>query len=132
MNVDIRSIPATNAYRAVERVKSTLQEGQKKITDYEAIYRVYINGLEEQQKLGAYQSMSGDLDSFEGDLNMFAKMVEQVEDRLEPMPVFSTQSTPQTSAPSPVVRHHRTFLERSKLPVFSGRVEDFPEFVQQF
>ena len=69
------------------------------------------------------------LDNFEEKAAALSAALDAKEDCLETLAPVTTQSD---STPRLFNHHPRSFVERSKLPVFSGKVEEFPEFRKQF
>ena len=132
LDVDLRRISTGNVYRNVSRLRTRLQEGRKKTSDYEVAFRSYLPtvGLREQQD--ALVELSAHVVSFDSELIRLERCLDQVEDGLEPQ--VEAQRQPISAGPvlPPMPRVGRTFLERTKLPVFTGKVEEFPDFAKQF
>ena len=82
---DLRVIPTTNAYRKISRLRVRLQEGRKKVLDYENMYRDNLT-------LQAMAAFSADMDQFDAELTRIERSLDDAEDRQEPLPVV--QSTP--------------------------------------
>ena len=116
LNGDIRNNSTSPDRRVMNRLRSRVQEGGKKVRDYKEMYQVYINDLSGQQRLIGLQSMSVDLDLFEAYLSQMDIKLDQVEEKL---PTLTTTVGSGVSAQTTqsVHRPNRTFLKRSKFKI---------------
>ena len=73
------------------------------------------------------QELSEQLDDLETGIASLRAHLDAKEDSLEDEPSRGVSREGPTE-----VSRFRSYLERSKLPVFSGQVEEFPEFRKQF
>ena len=77
-------------------------------------------------------ALSQDLDAFDAEMMRIESSLNQVEDGLEPLHAAQLLPAPQVHSHQLPSRVGRTFLERTKLPIFTGKVEEFPDFAKQF
>lgn len=125
----IANITASPGRRVVDRLRSRIQEVDRKLQEYESVGQLYVKQVAREEKLNAMQELAASLDNFEEEAAVLSAALDVKKDSLEAAVIGTTSSdsTPQFSTHRP-----RSFVERSRLPVFSGKVEEFHEFRKQF
>ena len=123
----ISVLTSSSTMRSVEKLRDRIKEIRSEAQDYEIVGQRFILKVKQEQKLSAMQDLAKHLDYLETGVASLRTHLDAKEDSLEDEP------TTRTARDKPVeVSRFRSYLERSKLPVFSGQVEEFPEFRKQF
>ena len=127
----VNNINPSNSRRVVDRLRERIRDAKGYIQEYETIGQQYVMKTETNDKLPAMAELSDTLNSMETELMIINNRLDVKEDSL-------VAEEAEHSLPDQTVRvqessfRPRSYLERSKLPVFSGKVEEFPEFRKQF
>ena len=112
-----------------------MAEGQKRLSEYETTCHQHAMTLSGAKRSKALERMDDSLQHLERDLVRIRSLLDDKEEEITQSQALLKKAGDRdvtTTRAAVPIGARRTFLERSKLPVFSGKVEEFPEFQKQF
>ena len=118
----------------VDRVRRWLAEAQKKLQELEESYQEYLETLPKGVQGQALMEMNNVLSQHEASLSQLLAMLDNeetvvVENKARAEADKASREPPVSHEPT---HNRRVFLERTKLPTFNGKVEEWPDFSKQW
>ena len=118
----------------IARVKGHLEDAERRVREFETSYHQYIRHLKPPEHGAAMFEMNDIIQRYEANISNYGLTLEDYE-----IQVMQSKAE-SNSVPAPVTvvgdkesrPNRRVFLERTKLPIFSGKVEEWPDFAKQW
>ena len=118
----------------VDRTRGWLAEAQKKLQEFELSYQEYLKVLPKGEQGAALMEMNSVLSRHESSLSQLMAVLDNEETVLveNKAKAEADRASREPSVSREPTQSRRVFLERTKLPTFSGKVEEWPDFSKQW